>query len=102
MSDCIFCRIISGQAPASVVYLDGVVTAFLDIQPVNPGHVLVVPNGHAAYLADLDEAVGGKLFRWGCGWPRRCAGAGYGVKGSTCSWPTVKRRCRKCSMSTSM
>jgi histidine triad (HIT) family protein len=63
MSDCIFCHIVSGQAPASIVYRDDAVTAFLDIQPVNPGHVLVVPNGHAAYLADLDEEVGARLFR---------------------------------------
>ena len=63
MSDCIFCAIVAGQAPASVVYHDAHCTAFLDIQPVNPGHVLVVPNDHTAYLADLPPATGGHLFQ---------------------------------------
>jgi histidine triad (HIT) family protein len=63
MSDCIFCRILSGRIPASIVHRDGVCTAFLDIQPVNPGHVLVVPNRHAAYLADLDGDTGAHMFR---------------------------------------
>ena len=63
MSDCIFCAIVAGQAPASVVYHDDHCTAFLDIQPVNPGHVLVVPNDHATYLADLPPATGGHLFQ---------------------------------------
>jgi len=63
MPDCIFCGILSGLAPASIVHRDGVCTAFLDIQPVNPGHVLVVPNRHAAYLADLDEDTGAHMFR---------------------------------------
>jgi histidine triad (HIT) family protein len=63
MSDCIFCRILSGQLPASIVLRDDLCTAFMDIQPVNPGHVLIVPNRHAAYLADLDEDTGAHLFR---------------------------------------
>lgn len=62
-SDCIFCRIVAGSAPASVVYRDDDVFAFMDIRPFNVGHVLVVPVHHAAYLADLDLDVGGKLFR---------------------------------------
>ena len=63
MSDCIFCGILSGLVPASIVHRDGVCTAFLDIQPVNPGHALIVPNRHAAYLADLDEDTGAHMFR---------------------------------------
>lgn len=62
---CIFCEIIGGQAPASFVYEDEAVVAFMDIQPVNPGHLLVVPRGHAPHLADLDSQVGGHLFRVG-------------------------------------
>ncbi len=34
----------------------------MDIQPINPGHVLVIPNSHVTYLADLDEGVGSELF----------------------------------------
>ncbi len=63
MHACIFCAIVAGEAPASVVYQDNVCSAFLDIQPVNLGHLLVVPNVHATYLADLHEDTGANLFR---------------------------------------
>ena len=62
MSECIFCDILSGKLPSSVVYQDDGCTAFMDIQPVNPGHVLVIPNSHAACLAELEEGVGSDLF----------------------------------------
>ncbi len=54
MPECIFCEIVAGRGTASVVYEDETVVAFMDIQPVNPGHVLVVPRRHAASLAELD------------------------------------------------
>jgi histidine triad (HIT) family protein len=63
MSDCIFCQILSGKLSASIVYQGDRCTALMDIQPVNPGHVLVIPNNHEAYLADLDEQIGADLFR---------------------------------------
>ncbi|MBM3189190.1 MAG: HIT family protein [Chloroflexi bacterium] len=62
---CIFCDIVRGDAPASMVYRDEVCCAFMDILPVNPGHVLVIPNAHATYLADLPEETVGHLFRVG-------------------------------------
>ena len=62
MASCIFCDIVQGKAPASIVYQDNIVTAFMDTQPVNPGHVLIVPNTHATYLSDLDEESGAHLF----------------------------------------
>ncbi|HET9224347.1 MAG TPA: HIT family protein [Roseiflexaceae bacterium] len=62
MEDCIFCEIVAGRAPASVVYEDETALAFMDIQPVNPGHTLIIPKRHAALLADLDEATGAHLF----------------------------------------
>jgi histidine triad (HIT) family protein len=65
MSDCVFCRILASELPSSIVYQDEVCTAFMDIQPVNPGHVLVVPNRHATYLGDLNEETGAQLFRIG-------------------------------------
>ncbi len=61
-ANCIFCRIITGQAPASVVYRDEAVVAFLDIRPVNPGHLLVVPAGHVASFADLAAPAGEQMF----------------------------------------
>ena len=62
-SDCVFCRIVAGIAPASVVHADETSVAFLDISPVTPGHLLVVPRVHAPGLADLDPEVGARLFQ---------------------------------------
>jgi diadenosine tetraphosphate (Ap4A) HIT family hydrolase len=53
-SQCIFCRIVRGEAEAHVVYRDDRVTAFLDIHPVTRGHLLVVPHVHAPDLASLE------------------------------------------------
>lgn len=63
MSECIFCRIVKGTAPASIVYSDENVMAFMDTQPVNAGHILVIPKTHAAELSELDEHVGGHMFK---------------------------------------
>ena len=46
MSDCIFCAIVEGRAPASIVYSDELCCAFMDVQPVNQGHILVIPREH--------------------------------------------------------
>lgn len=59
---CIFCRIVVGEVPASVLYRDDTAIAFMDIRPVNPGHLLVVPLTHAANLGALPEEIGGHLF----------------------------------------
>ena len=50
---CIFCEIITGDAPATFVHEDEVVVAFMDINPVTPGHVLVIPRSHATDLLDV-------------------------------------------------
>ena len=63
MHDCVFCRIVAGEAPASVVYRDERCLAFMDIRPVNPGHLLVVPLRHAAHLADTDAETAAHLMR---------------------------------------
>jgi histidine triad (HIT) family protein len=60
---CSFCEILAGKAPASFLYQDERVRAFMDIHPVNPGHLLVVPNLHAASLADLDPIDGARMFQ---------------------------------------
>jgi histidine triad (HIT) family protein len=65
LSFCTFCDIVNEKAPASIVYSDDRVIAFMDIQPVNSGHLLVIPRGHAADLASLDPDMGGHLFRVG-------------------------------------
>jgi histidine triad (HIT) family protein len=63
MSHCIFCDILNDRAEATFVYRDDLVSAFMDIQPINRGHVLVVPNAHATYLSELPEHVGSQMFR---------------------------------------
>jgi histidine triad (HIT) family protein len=61
--DCVFCKLLSGELEVRLVHQDDLCSAFMDIQPVNPGHVLVVPNRHAPYLADLKPEEGVQMFR---------------------------------------
>jgi len=60
--DCIFCQIVDGDIPARVVYEDDDVLAFLDANPMAPGHTLVVPKAHYETLGDLPEDDGGAVF----------------------------------------
>ena len=57
MSTCIFCDILAGIAPAEFVYRDQLCASFMDIRPINPGHVLVVPSAHCALLTELEETT---------------------------------------------
>jgi len=61
-NNCVFCNIIQGEAQAYLVYQDELVSAFLDISPINDGHVLVVPNVHAADLATLEDETAKQMF----------------------------------------
>ncbi len=63
MSDCPFCKIRDGDLPASIIHQDDTCTAFLDVQPINPGHILIIPNEHVENLAELDPETGSRLFR---------------------------------------
>ena len=54
--DCIFCKIVSGEIPCTKVFEDDRVLAFMDINPLNDGHLLVIPKTHAATILDIDEA----------------------------------------------
>lgn len=61
----IFSQIISGDIPATIVYQDDLVTAFRDIHPLAPVHILIVPNKEIATvndLSDADEQVAGRLL----------------------------------------
>ena len=53
--NCIFCKIIAGEIPSYKVYEDEATLAFLDINPVNPGHTLIVPKRHFANIEEADE-----------------------------------------------
>jgi diadenosine tetraphosphate (Ap4A) HIT family hydrolase len=63
VGECVFCEIVAGRSPASIVYADEQVIAFMDTRPVLPGHLLVIPKAHAASLACLEPATGGALFQ---------------------------------------
>jgi histidine triad (HIT) family protein len=66
MSDCLFCRIIKREIPASIVYEDDQVLAINDINPQASTHVLVLPKRHIASLNDLsaaDDAIVGEIVR---------------------------------------
>jgi len=61
--DCPFCDIVAGLAPASIVYANNQVLAFMDIQPVTSGHCLVIPKNHIPDLEELPDGLGMELFR---------------------------------------
>ena len=64
-ADCLFCRIIAGEIPATTVHEDDTVVAIRDVNPQAPTHVLVLPVAHIASAADLSDADGpllGHLF----------------------------------------
>jgi histidine triad (HIT) family protein len=61
--DCVICKLVSGELEVSLIQQDELCSAFMDIQPINPGHVLVVPNRHAPNLVDLDVDEGAQIFR---------------------------------------
>jgi len=63
MSDCVFCRIVAKQIPATVVQEDADTLAFMDIGQVNPGHVLVALKSHADNLFELQDAQAAAVFR---------------------------------------
>jgi len=54
MAECIFCKIVRGEIPCTKVYEDDLVLSFLDINPINPGHTLVLPKKHYATLFEVD------------------------------------------------
>lgn len=63
MSECIFCRIVAKQIPASIVYEDDHTIGFMDLGQVNPGHVLVATKFHVENVFGLDDAQAGAVFR---------------------------------------
>jgi histidine triad (HIT) family protein len=62
MSTCIFCQIIRKETPASIIYEDEQVAAFLSNRPVNEGHTLVVPKKHYENIYDIPEKEAANLF----------------------------------------
>jgi histidine triad (HIT) family protein len=62
MTECIFCKIVKGEAPASVVYEDESTMAFMDLGQVNPGHVIVIVKQHIQDIYALDKTLAGAVF----------------------------------------
>jgi len=65
MTDCVFCKIIAGEIPSTTVFRDEQVTAFRDLRPAAPTHILIVPNRHidsVNLLTSEDEPLIGRLF----------------------------------------
>jgi histidine triad (HIT) family protein len=60
--NCLFCRIVSGEVPATIVYENKHAIAFLDHRPLFPGHTLLVPREHVETLVDLPHALVGPFF----------------------------------------
>lgn len=60
-TDCLFCKIIKGEIPSARVYEDQYSCAFLDINPVNPGHTLLVPRKHFANLYEIPDETLARL-----------------------------------------
>jgi histidine triad (HIT) family protein len=63
MSDCVFCKIVARQIPATVVHEDAETLAFMDIGQVNPGHVLVACKAHVENVYGLSDAQAAAVFR---------------------------------------
>lgn len=62
MPRCVFCRILEGAAPASIVYDDATAIALLDLHPIHQGHALVIPRQHVADLASCPDELAAHLF----------------------------------------
>ncbi len=62
MTDCIFCKIIAGDIPGEKIWEDGDFFAFLDINPMNPGHTLLIPKTHHEYLFEMEDSLYSKMF----------------------------------------
>ncbi|MFB6103660.1 MAG: HIT family protein [Halobacteriaceae archaeon] len=60
--DCVFCQIVAGEIPARVVHETDTTLAFLDANPLAPGHTLVVPKDHYERLEDLPQDLAGDVF----------------------------------------
>jgi histidine triad (HIT) family protein len=52
---CVFCEIVAGRSPASVIYDDDVVLAFMSLQPSQPGECLIIPKQHIDHFTDIPD-----------------------------------------------
>jgi len=64
-NNCIFCKILKKEIPASVVYEDELVSAFMDVMPFTKGHLLVIPKEHGQLIGDIEEKTAARMFEVG-------------------------------------
>jgi histidine triad (HIT) family protein len=64
--DCIFCKIVAGKIPCTKVYEDERALAFMDVSPLNEGHLLVVPKEHFGDIVEIDPGLYGHLYALVC------------------------------------
>ena len=62
MNNCIFCKIINGEIPSVKLYEDELVFAFLDVAPINLGHLLIIPKEHHTASSTIPENIAGRMF----------------------------------------
>ncbi len=62
MSDCLFCKIVAGEIPSYKIYEDKNYLAFLDINPVNKGHILVIPKEHSRNILEMENNLSGEMM----------------------------------------
>ena len=65
MTDCIFCKIASGEVPANIVLRDELITVFMDRGSIRPGHMQIIPNEHHAYFDDLPPETAAHIIATG-------------------------------------
>lgn len=63
MNDCIFCKIIKGEAPSKTIYEDELIKVIMNINPSTNGHLLVLPKKHYINILDIDEQIISHSFR---------------------------------------
>jgi histidine triad (HIT) family protein len=62
-NDCIFCKIVKKEIPCAKIYEDENFLAFLDIQPVSDGHLLIIPKKHVVYMQEADDETISGIFK---------------------------------------
>lgn len=78
---CVFCAILNGELPADYVYQDDVVVSFMDINPVTPGHLLVLPREHRPDLVDLNDEIAARMMNVARGMAAGLRASDESVKG---------------------
>lgn len=63
-NDCIFCRIVKREIPAEIIYEDEMIISFLDIEPINEGHILIIPKKHYLDLDEIDEDTAVQIMKF--------------------------------------